>query len=117
MPSIPEIATIMLAGGLGSVLRLYFARWHGRLPWGILLANILASFAVGALMHSQRWFEPILVIGLCGGLSTFSSVVAAAGEYFRAKEPIKAIAYGSINLVLPLLAVSGGAFMASGLLN
>ena len=117
MPSTIEILTIALAGGLGAVLRLVLSRWHGRLPWGVLFANILASFVVGLAMQTEHWIEPILVVGICGGLSTFSSVAAASGEYFLAKQPVKAVGYAAASLVLPLLAVSAGAFTSPALLN
>ncbi|MEY4067111.1 MAG: hypothetical protein RIQ44_323, partial [Actinomycetota bacterium] len=37
----------VLAGGLGSALRLALSHWHGRLPWGILVGNSVASLVVG----------------------------------------------------------------------
>ncbi|MFM6962883.1 MAG: fluoride efflux transporter FluC [Micrococcales bacterium] len=117
MPDISTILAIAAAGGLASVIRLALSRWHSRLPWGILLANIVASGLLGFWLHGDGMAKQVLIVGFCGGLSTFSSVVAASGEYIRAKETVKAVAYAVASLVLPLVALSLGVVVASGLLN
>ena len=38
---------ITLLGGLGSAIRVLFSKWDGYMPWGILTANVLASFIAG----------------------------------------------------------------------
>lgn len=54
----------------------------GAFPWGTLLVNVLGSTLIGLLAAStapdSRWLLPpdaraLLMIGLCGGFTTFSS--------------------------------------------
>ena len=42
---------VILAGGLGAVLRLLIGTWIGILPWGILAANTVASLVAGLAME------------------------------------------------------------------
>ena len=117
MLDLGTVLAIAVAGGLASVLRLAFSRWHGALPWGILLANSLASLLLGLWLHGQGWGQPVAIAGLCGGLSTFSSVVAASGEYLRGKQWGKALANTALSLVLPFTALLLGVFVEPLLLN
>ena len=72
---------IFLAGGLGSLLRYligivlpsYF------FPWTTLVINVLGSFVIGVfcgLGSRMQWSENLqlaLIVGLCGGFTTFST--------------------------------------------
>jgi len=40
-------------GGFGSVLRMFLARFSGKLPWGILIANTAASVVAGMFWQGQ----------------------------------------------------------------
>ena len=117
MFSLPLMFAIGLAGGLASVLRLVLSRWHGWLPWGILLANTLASLALGLWLDGQGWGQPVAIAGFCGGLSTFSSVVAASGEYIRAGEWLKGLLYTALSFAVPFTALTLGVFVGPQLLN
>lgn len=117
MFDLPTILAICAAGGAASVLRLTFSRWHGALPWGILLANCIASLLLGIWLHGQGWGQPVAMIGFCGGLSTFSSVVAASGEYLRSGERLKAVANTALNLTVPFTSLLLGIVVGAGLLN
>lgn len=117
MFDLPTVLAVVTAGGLASVLRLAFSRWHGWLPWGILLANTIASFLLGIWLDGQGWGQPVAIAGFCGGLSTFSSVVAASGEYIRAKNWLKATVYTGLSLAIPFTALSIGVIIAPQLLN
>lgn len=80
---------VFVGGGLGSVLRygigLWAARWAtGPMPWGTLLANVLATAVLvgvtgwmapqaGALSRTQQTWVLLLTTGFCGGFSTFST--------------------------------------------
>jgi CrcB protein len=101
------ILGVGLAGGVGAVFRLFLAQWQGKLPWGILAGNVLASLLVGLLSPSQNWFLAIVLItGLAGGLSTFSSFAAQTVEFVRRGR----IAQGLFN-VLANLALSSTALL------
>jgi len=80
-----------LGGALGSMARFGMAalamRWLGEragetLPWGTLLVNLSGSFAMGVFSgltgSGQDWIaQPagrhFLLVGVCGGYTTFSS--------------------------------------------
>lgn len=103
------LLAIALAGGLGAVIRLFVARWRGRLPWGILLANtlaglILAILQVISLQIDDSFLFAVVFVGLCGGLSTYSSVAADTGNYLKDRAYGKAIANLAANLGIPLVA-------------
>jgi len=76
---------VLVGGGIGSLAR-YVAgtaimtRFGGRFPLGTLVINVTGSFLIGLLMTyfterlapSTNW-RPLLVVGLLGGYTTFSS--------------------------------------------
>jgi len=75
---------VFLGGGLGSVLRYGISMGALKIglntgfPWATLLANGLACAFVGWLIHALGFStgsskHALLVIGFCGGLSTFST--------------------------------------------
>ena len=94
---------IFVAGGLGSALRFAFSKLNGFWPWGILLANILGSFFAGwAVVYfetSLTWLA-ILVVGLAGGLSTFSAWAAGTVQLVAKDRPLAAALYTIITLIL-----------------
>lgn len=113
-------ALIALAGGLGAVIRFLLSAWIGKLPWGILAANILASFVVGLVLRSadtNGFIAAVVVTGLCGGLSTFSTFSAQTVEYFKAKQVWRGVANFALNFVLPTLGALAGLYLAYTLLK
>ncbi len=103
------LLAIALAGGLGAVIRLFVGRWKGHLPWGILLANtlaglILAILQVISLQIDDSILFAVVFVGLCGGLSTYSSVAADTGNYLKDRAYGKAVANLAANLGIPLVA-------------
>jgi fluoride exporter len=74
-------ALVFLGGGLGSVLRYGLGTLlpHTTFPLAILAVNVAASAVLGLVMGwaaSRPGAEPwrlLLGVGVCGGLSTFSS--------------------------------------------
>lgn len=102
---------VALAGGLGSAMRLILSFWRGRMPWGVLLANIIAGLIIGFMQVLTQWnignpvLGTVLLLGLCGGLSTFSAVVADTGDFWRDRAYTKAISNLAANLTLPVVAL------------
>ncbi|MFN2509458.1 MAG: fluoride efflux transporter CrcB [Chthoniobacterales bacterium] len=95
---------VAIGGAIGSTGRFWIsglvaeAIGHS-FPYGTLTVNISGSFLVGALagltVPEGRWFvnpsaREFLMIGLCGGYTTFSSfslqtlALAHDGQWFRA---------------------------------
>ena len=104
---------VALAGGLGAVIRLFVGQINGWLPWGILFANVVASFAVGFAQQGAIFVIGIVVIyGLAGGLSTFSAFVAQTAGFIRNRRAAQAV----LN-TLATLAFSSTAFWLGQLLG
>jgi fluoride exporter len=78
---------IAVGGALGSVARFWcsgLAARHGgeTFPWGTLVVNVVGSFVIGFVSTltgpDGRWFlgarwREFIMIGVCGGYTTFSS--------------------------------------------
>jgi fluoride exporter len=112
---------VMVAGGLGAVLRLALGKWVGILPWGILAANTLASllagFAMNAVTSISIEFQTVIVIGLAGGLSTFSSFAGQTVDYFRRGRIAQGLSNILLNMVFVCTAVALGLWLAAILLK
>jgi CrcB protein len=120
---------IFLGGGLGSIARFagsgYVARHFGEtFPWGTLLVNVSGSFIIGCFATltdtDGRWLvapsaRQFVMIGVCGGYTTFSSFslqtlnLARDGEWFRAG------ANATLSFVLCMIAVWLGYVLAASL--
>lgn len=79
------ILAIAVGGGIGSVARYLLTLWCERMlgedfPYGIFLANIIGSFAIGIcfVFLLERAAMPeiarsLLMVGFLGGFTTFSA--------------------------------------------
>lgn len=121
---------IALGGALGSVGRAWLALMVARLagpqfPWGTILINVLGSFVIGffgtltaasdgrfAVSADARAF---VMIGICGGFTTFSSFSLQTLELARDGRPGQALANVGFSLVLCLASVTAGHFGAASL--
>ena len=103
-----------LAGGagIGSVLRygvttLGKRLWPGR-PWATMIINVLGAFAAG-LFSSLAGLSPlvqtVLLTGLCGGFTTFSTFTVDMVIQLRNRQWTGALVYEIGSLVLGLTAV------------
>jgi CrcB protein len=78
-----DLALVFLGSGIGGVLRYMFtaifhARFSINFPLDILIVNIVGSFVIGVVAtllidSGNKNVQNFLVIGLCGGYTTFSS--------------------------------------------
>ncbi len=88
---------VMLGGALGTFLRyaisLLAAPVSRDLPWGTILINIAGSFAIGLFgtltLASGRFpasdnLRLFVMIGVCGGFTTFSSFSLQTLDLLRA---------------------------------
>lgn len=76
---------VFLGGGLGCLARFGLSQFVNHLikspfPFGTFLSNmfacsLLALFVFGTRQYTQEhaWIQPLLIIGFCGGFSTFST--------------------------------------------
>ena len=92
---------VALGGAIGSVGRhwvstLAVARWGNTFPWGTLLINVTGSLLIGVVAGcNSGWLagdntRKFLMVGICGGFTTFSAFslqaleLAQKGEWSRA---------------------------------
>ncbi len=109
---------VFLGGGLGSMLRYSIGQWvpnkvglGGGFPWGTLLANVLATAALGwglaylgreLLTDRQRL---LLLTGFCGGFSTFSTFSAELWQLWVAGHPFTAGLYLFLSILASIAAL------------
>ena len=113
---------IALGGALGSVARAWTTNVMVRMaganfPWGTILINVVGSFIIGffgALTASDGRFQvhadarAFVMIGICGGYTTFSSFSLQTLDLFRDGKPGAAFANIGLSVILCLIAVSAG---------
>lgn len=110
---------IAIGGALGSLARYWIniaivARTGEVFPWGTVLINISGSFLIGLLASltgpEGRWavspeFRLFMLVGFCGGYTTFSSFSLQTLALFEAGDPIRAGANVLLSVTLCLIAV------------
>ena len=117
-----------LGGALGSMARFWLAATMAaltgpRFPWGTLLINVIGSFVIGwfgALTAESGPFDVpadirlFVMVGLCGGFTTFSSFSLQTLELLQSGEVVRAASYIAGSVVLCLLFVWIGATLGRG---
>ena len=115
---------VALGGALGASSRYGLGLWIDRLsghdfPYGTMSANILGSFLMGLLVawlaakgagnESVRLF---IGVGLLGGFTTFSSFSLDAMTLLRDKGIGAFLTYVLISVIISLLAIAAGLWLA-----
>ena len=117
---------IGLGGALGAISRYLTSGWVQTLsesffPWGTMAVNVLGSLVLGFLMvwlqstAASAEVRSLITVGFLGSFTTFStfsyetSVMLRDGEWWRAG------GYTAGSVLLGLMAVGAGAFLAAAL--
>ena len=81
-------------------------------PIGTLAVNVIGSFILGILVYYldsnellSSYMKVLLMIGFCGGFTTFSSFSFETMELFRNSEYLLGIGYILLNVFLTLAAL------------
>jgi CrcB protein len=110
---------VALGGALGSLARFWLAAAIAvltgpRLPWGTLLINVLGSFVIGlvaavTLLPARVAMHPdvrvFLMVGICGGFTTFSAFSLQTLELLQSGAVGAALGYMTGSLLLCVGAV------------
>lgn len=119
-----QLLLVAAGGAVGAGLRFAIGsvllRWFGNaLPWGTLLVNVVGAFFAGALLvwlqgkgEAAVWLRALLVVGLLGGLTTFSSLMVELLVFARDGRSDMVLLYLGLSLGLGLAGVWLGARLA-----
>ncbi len=114
---------VFFGGGLGSVIRFSLSKWINNLhthdfPWGTLVVNVVACFAVGliiGLADHKQIISPsarlFWVVGFCGGFSTFSTFSQETLYLLQSGFTTSMIFYISISVLACIGATFGGLYL------
>ncbi|MBW0014519.1 fluoride efflux transporter CrcB [Mycobacterium sp.] len=111
-----ELAAVFAGGALGATARAALstvasadpASW----PWPTFTVNIVGAFLVGYFttrllerLPTSSYRRPLLGTGLCGGLTTFSTMQVESLKMIEHGHWLLAVAYTVASIALGLLAV------------
>ncbi|GBG36559.1 fluoride efflux transporter CrcB [Mycobacterium montefiorense] len=115
-PDYRELAAVFVGGALGTLARAALstlaapdpATW----PWPTFAVNIVGAFLVGYFttrllerLPLSSYRRPVLGTGLCGGLTTFSTMQVETLKMLEHGHWMLAVSYTVVSIVLGLLAV------------
>jgi len=126
---IVKYAWVSFGGALGTAARYWCSGFVAELfgetfPWGVLLINISGSLAIGFFatltgpdgrMFVGTEMRQFVMVGLCGGFTTFSSFSLQTLNLFRDGETGLGLANVGLSVALCLVAVWIGHLAANHL--
>jgi fluoride exporter len=111
---------VAVGGALGAVSRygldtLVERRVEAVFPWATFLVNVSGCLAVGFVVvalvdrhHAPQWLRTGLVMGFCGGYTTFSTFAQETLDLLQEGKSHVALAVVGANVILGLVAVYAG---------
>lgn len=108
---------VAFGSGIGGMLRYYVSdlvqkNFNSLFPYGTLTVNVIGSFIIGfvlfyfdSLKNISAEMRLFLTVGICGGLTTFSTFSYETIKLIQDSEYILASANILLNILLTLLAV------------
>jgi len=118
---------IAIGSALGGVARYWCsgmaARWIGEtFPWGTLIVNVVGSFIIGFFftltgpegrVYASTTARQFVMVGLCGGYTTFSSFSLQTLALMNDGEWLQAGANIGLSVACCMMAVWAGHLLAS----
>jgi CrcB protein len=113
---------VALGGAIGSVARAWVGVTAVRLvgasfPWSTMVINVVGSAIIGIVAASAlsptrtlitQEVRIFLMVGFCGGFTTFSSFSLQTFELLREGRPAAALANIALSVVLCIMATAAG---------
>ncbi|WP_418275607.1 fluoride efflux transporter CrcB [Isoptericola jiangsuensis] len=117
-----------VGGGLGAAARFWVADSIKALrpdgfPWGTWVVNAVGSLLIGlatgwiVLAGAAHEWQLLLVVGFCGGLTTFSTAVVETVTILRDGRHRYAVVHALSTLLVSVAAVVVGLWLADALLG
>jgi len=118
---------VALGGALGTTARYWLATVVARsfgetFPWGTLIVNVTGSFVIGFFaaltgpdgrVFASSTVRQFVIIGICGGYTTFSSFSLQTLNLMNDGEWTRAGANIGLSVLLCLIAVWAGVVLAN----
>ena len=115
LTTVATVAALAVGAGLGSALRVWllFQLVRHRIPGGVAWVNLPAAAVAGAAVGAAGGGWPLVVVlGICGGLSTYSAFALELAVAIRTGDRSGAVASVG-GVVLGLAAGLGAAAVAT----
>lgn len=111
-----ELAAVFVGGALGTLARALLATLGspdpGHWPWPTFIANIVGAFLLGFFttrllerLPVSSYRRPLLGTGLCGGLTTFSTMQVETIRMLEHQHYGLAAGYTAVSIIVGLFAV------------
>ena len=116
------ILLVFLGGGVGSVMRyglmLLLKNYTSKFPYATLLANVISCILLGYIIGLvsknvlSTEMKLLLMTGICGGFSTFSTFSGEAYFMFQTNQTFLSILYMGLSFILGLVCIYSGMKLA-----
>ena len=114
---------VFIGGGLGSICRYGIARllapWQFTFPYATLIANILSCIILGFMVAfvakntmNDAW-RLLIMVGFCGGFSTFSTFTNETYRLFETGNTVYALSNILFSLLLCIISIYLGLLLGS----
>lgn len=111
-----ELAAVFVGGAVGTICRAALETFAGgdpgRWPWATFIVNVVGAFLLGYFVTRllerlpvSSYRRPLLGTGLCGGLTTFSTMQVETIKMIEHHHYGLAVGYTSASVAAGLLAV------------
>ena len=121
-----QLFLVFLGGGLGSIIRLIVNRLipSESFPYSTLTVNMIGSFLIGLIisylidsnmLKSDYYY--FLVVGICGGLTTFSAFSIENFNFIKSNEIFNSFIYIFISVSLCIALAYLGFLIMNKILN